>query len=339
MSNDEANDKIRQGFGFGGLAKSLREQADQIGKSAKDAVNKAQQNAENLTHRVDQSVNLSSTPSGGKAQGDDRVGIESSGSDTRRISSESVPAKANGSDITPDDGAALASRSPEDVSKEELLDILQKMNKRVKALSALRVTLTDRVKSSEKDRSRLVEFLKNEVLTPADVEEASVEAAKKNKQIAEKQAERADTDIVFPSMHKLDEIGMLQMAWRAVDERNSLSLQAIQSEYKTLTLQHQSELEKLQDAVRKGKRAEMDGNAMEIDAASATSQRDTTDPSLAGTIFKQKEKKTQLQRDHQSDVHAWNKRRRQNKHLKKHFCPWKIMRPGLRRQRWIQRGK
>ena len=41
-------------FGFGGLAKSLRDQADQIGKSAKDAVNKAQQNAENVAARMDQ---------------------------------------------------------------------------------------------------------------------------------------------------------------------------------------------------------------------------------------------------------------------------------------------
>ena len=281
-------------------------------------MNKAQQNAENLAARVDQGASVPTTDSGNAARESHLLILEStsngkSGADTSAGASPRA-AKATGdtSDKSNPDGnqfgASISSRSPEEVSKEELLDILQKMNKRVKALSALRITLTDRVKSSEKDRSRLVEFLKDEVLTPADIEEASIAAAEKNAQIASKQAESADG--VVPNAQRFDEIGVLEMAWRAVDERNSLSLQAIQSEYKNLTLQHQSELEKLQEAVRRGGKVESALAGVDLRSEtdeSVSAQDENAHTSLAELVSKHEEEMKQMQRDHQSEIEQMRK--------------------------------
>ena len=199
-------------------------------------------------------------------------------------------------------GASLSSRTPEEVSKEELLDILQKMNKRVKALSALRVTLTERVKSSEKDRSRLLDFVKEEVLTRADVEEASVAAAEKNTQIAAKQAEHSD-GMGGSGHRKIDEIGMLQMAWRAADERNAMSLQAIQSEYKNLTIQHRSELEKIRNTMKN-----------EMDAKVAKLKADATDPERDGNESNNTEIELRKRIDELSSYHQVEMERVQQQH-------------------------
>ena len=61
-------------------------------------------------------------------------------------------------------GGSLANRSPDNVSKEELLEILKKMNTRVKALSQSRVQLSDKVKSVENEKARLLNLLKTEIL-------------------------------------------------------------------------------------------------------------------------------------------------------------------------------
>ena len=45
-------------------------------------------------------------------------------------------------------------------SKEELVEVLQKMNKKVKALSALRAQLTDKLQKTELERDKLVIFSK-----------------------------------------------------------------------------------------------------------------------------------------------------------------------------------
>ena len=147
-------------------------------------------------------------------------------------------------------GLSLASRSPEDVSKEELLEILQKMNKRVKALSSLRVTLTDRVKASESDRTRIIAFIKQEILSPADLKDASVAAGENNAYLAEKQAEDGSLNRRGEGSERVDEIGMLQIAIRMADERKSLSVQAIQAEYKNLAIKHKNEIKQLEDKAK-----------------------------------------------------------------------------------------
>ena len=114
--------------------------------------------------------------------------------------------------------AALTSKSPDNVSKEELLDVLQKMNKKVKALSALRLTLTERVQVAETDKERLLNLVKHEILND-------------NVAIDEGQ----------------DEIEQLQKAWRVTDEQNSLTLQELQNEYKVIAMQCEAKVERIKD--------------------------------------------------------------------------------------------
>ena len=79
-------------------------------------------------------------------------------------------------------GGSLANRSPDNVSKEELLEILKKMNTRVKALSQSRVQLSDKVKSVENEKARLLNLLKTEILDEMVLEDAAekVKTAMKN---------------------------------------------------------------------------------------------------------------------------------------------------------------
>ena len=241
-------------FGFGGLAKSLRDQADQIGKSAKDAVNKAQQNAENVAARMDQGAPRRVVDQHNQQSNDDSLlGIVSSSnvkSPLPLMGIDSQGSKIASGKIDSNVGLSLASRSPEDVSKEELLEILQKMNKRVKALSSLRVTLTDRVKASESDRTRIIAFIKQEILSPADLKDASVAAGENNAYLAEKQAEDGSLNRRGEGSERVDEIGMLQIAIRMADERKSLSVQAIQAEYKNLAIKHKNEIKQLEDKAK-----------------------------------------------------------------------------------------
>lgn len=127
---------------------------------------------------------------------------------------------------------SLASRDPSSVSKEELIEILQKMNKRVKALAAVKMQLVDRVKTVEDDKSRLVELVKSEILNNVDLEAEFGTQQDKSVQQGDKSED-------------MDEIKMIQMAWRAIDERNQLALQQLQNEYKEVSKQCQEQVEKV----------------------------------------------------------------------------------------------
>ena len=67
----------------------------------------------------------------------------------------------------------LSSRSADDVSKEELMDILSKMNKRMKALNVARLQLQEKYSKAEHDNARLMSLLKEEVLTEGDLMDAA----------------------------------------------------------------------------------------------------------------------------------------------------------------------
>ena len=140
----------------------------------------------------------------------------------------------------------LSARNPDDVSKEELLEILKKMNGRVKALSQSRTQLAEKVKSIESDKDRLLALLKNEILDEGVIAEAVEKVTKLTSQQQQPQKEGGA---------EVDEIFILQTAWRDADERNQLQLQHIQNEYKIITLQAQAEVEKVRAAIT----AEKDG--------------------------------------------------------------------------------
>ena len=182
-------------------------------------------------------------------------------------SQEDSNGNGNGNEIS--NKASLASRDPDSVSKEELMEILQKMNKRVKSLAALRGQLMDRVKSAESDKSRLLTILTKEVLTDVDLEEASQQAAELNARNAAKKAESDENGEDDQVNHKMDEISMIQLAWRSADERNQLALQQIQNEYKVISMQCQAEVEKVKEAMEVEKNLEIEKIKVELLVSSA----------------------------------------------------------------------
>mmetsp|Transcript_13213 Transcript_13213/g.18899 ORF Transcript_13213/g.18899 Transcript_13213/m.18899 type:complete len:206 (+) Transcript_13213:809-1426(+) len=131
----------------------------------------------------------------------------------------------------------LSNKEPKDVSKEDLMDVLQKMSKGVKALQALRANLLERVNLAEKDKSRLMDIFKTEVLSEADLEDASQKAAEKNAENANLAAKEDENGVKMGKDSKIDEISMIQLAWRVADERNQFNLQQIQNEYKVISMQ------------------------------------------------------------------------------------------------------
>lgn len=143
----------------------------------------------------------------------------------------------------------LSARNPDDVSKEELLEILKKMNGRVKVLSQSRTQLAEKVKSIESDKDRLLALLKNEILDEGVIAEAIEKVTKLTSQQQQQQKEDGAGTV--------DEIIILQTAWRDADERNQLQLQHIQNEYKIITLQAQAEVEKVRATITAEKEGEI----------------------------------------------------------------------------------
>ena len=169
----------------------------------------------------------------------------------------STPSKdtssANPSTPAPVGTTPLSARSPDDVSKEELLEILKKMNTRVKALSQSRVQLSEKVKQSEKDKARLLAFVKNEILDEDVIAEATEKVTKLQQQ--QQKGGKEEGKELTP-----DEVTVLQTAWRASDERNQLTLQHIQNEYKVMTMQANAQVEKVRAEIT----AEKDGEIMRM---------------------------------------------------------------------------
>ncbi|KAL3816306.1 hypothetical protein ACHAXA_011067 [Cyclostephanos tholiformis] len=144
----------------------------------------------------------------------------------------------------------LATRNPDDVSKEELLEILKKMNSRVKALSQSRVQLAEKIKSVEEDKARLLALIRNEILDESVIAEATEKMTKLQQQQGLGEGEEGKETVP-------DEILVLHTAWRAADERNQLALQHIQNEYKVIAMQTQAEVEKVRATVIAEKDAEI----------------------------------------------------------------------------------
>lgn len=100
----------------------------------------------------------------------------------------------------------------ENVDKSELLEILQKMNKKVKALTVIRQQLTTKVESLETDKARLKSLVTDEILN-------GMVDFKENQ----------------------DEVLQLQAAWRQVDEQNALNLQHLQNEFQNFRKQSEQQ--------------------------------------------------------------------------------------------------
>ena len=216
---------------LGNIGQTIRMQAEELNAKAKEAAKHIEEglNAPNVNNNNNNNTNVA-------VDGLDKLQVNKE--PNKNKDDEKMLESSNQKE------QSLASRDPDSVSKEELLDILQKMNKRVKALSALRATLIERVKVAEGDKNRLLTLMKNEVLSNVDLEDASKRAEAKNAEKASKAVD-AEVDPNDSEEAKIDEIAVIQLAWREADERNQMALQQLQSEYKVISLQYQAEIEKV----------------------------------------------------------------------------------------------
>lgn len=126
---------------------------------------------------------------------------------TARVESSAVAAPS-----TPT--ISLAALQSENVTKAELLDILQKMNKKVKVLTAVRQQLTTQMEAEKASKASLVALVQEEMLQQLD---GSSRVA-------------ADDPNLLPQ---------LQSAWRAAEEQNALTLQTLQSEFQRVQQEQQ----------------------------------------------------------------------------------------------------
>jgi chromosome segregation ATPase len=115
---------------------------------------------------------------------------------------------------SPSSGEATASASGggglANASKEELIDVLKKMNTRVKGLTALREKLTERAEAAEKSNQRIIAFLKEELL-------------KENPN--------------YTMNENQPEMDQLLDAWKQKDQLNRQALEALRGEMKQLQQQ------------------------------------------------------------------------------------------------------
>jgi len=135
FQNNENNNNKKAGFGnrFGlglGLA-SLRDRASELGKDVASSVNE-------LNNKVTEKAVANASTSANAA---------TPTSNTKAVAA--TPTSAGG-------GNSIAT-----ASKEELVEVLTKMNKKVKALSALRTQLQDKLQTTEQERDQLKSVVVN----------------------------------------------------------------------------------------------------------------------------------------------------------------------------------
>ena len=233
--------------GFSNLGASLKDMGNQMEE-------KLRQQQAQFQEQQQQSVQSADTSKGGGLMSRLGSGLNKQSADEEDSTAPTTPSKNTPSDnttTTPTKQATtpLAQRTPDDVSKEELLEILKKMNTRVKALSQSRIQLSEKVKQTEKDKARLLALVKNEILDENVIAEATEKCIKLQQQSQKDGKEEVPTTP--------DEVIILQTAYRTKDEQSQLTLQHIQNEFKIMTLQSQAQIEKVKSEIIKEKDQEI----------------------------------------------------------------------------------
>jgi len=137
-ANNKGNNNVGLGNRFGLGFASLRDRASEIGNNVASSVNE-------MNNKVtEKAANNASSPSNTKA-------VSTSTSSTSNTKAVSTPTSSSGSG-----GNSIAT-----ASKEELVEVLTKMNKKVKALSALRTQLQDKLQTTEKERDQFKSIVIN----------------------------------------------------------------------------------------------------------------------------------------------------------------------------------
>ena len=126
----------------------------------------------------------------------------------------SAAAASNGANSNPSAPGTTPAKISE-YSREQLIDVLQKMNKKVKVLNAKQEQLQKSTDMALEEKERLIQLVKDEILN-GDVQ------MKGNQ----------------------DPVLQLQAAWRKIDEQNALNLSNLQAEFARLQTQNGDSWEK-----------------------------------------------------------------------------------------------
>jgi hypothetical protein len=177
-NNNKNNHGVASRFGLGFA--SLRERAQEIGSNVASSVNDMNAKMAEAAKKA-----ASSTPNNSMHGGRDIMATATTTpSPTRTSTTTTTTTATSTATATPESstvptpgggGERLAS-----ASKEELVEILQKMNKKVKALSALRIQLQEKLQTTEQERDQLKALVINcSVMTkrPTPMERSEIMAA------------------------------------------------------------------------------------------------------------------------------------------------------------------
>jgi chromosome segregation ATPase len=155
-----------------------------------------------------------------------------------QMAAQQVTSTAPAAAAAPDTPTSLTNLKSDEYSKEYLMEMMQKMNKKIKALTLLRQQLTERVETVEADKQQLQTLVVEEILNGA----------------------------VEPT----DDVAQLRTAWRQLDEQNALNLQQLQAEFqKTSRQQSNGETEWQQE-----KQALMEAHQRELAALQTADKTD-----------------------------------------------------------------
>mmetsp|Transcript_3213 Transcript_3213/g.5047 ORF Transcript_3213/g.5047 Transcript_3213/m.5047 type:complete len:1807 (-) Transcript_3213:521-5941(-) len=200
--NDDGNNNKIGGFGnafkgFGSSVEKLRQQAADVANKATEAASKAVVDAQK------------------------QASLGADGNVTGKQTPQTQQPKTTDGSATP---TPMKAFNPQTSTKEEVLAVLGRLNKKYKQINTERMALQKRADKAERDHSRLLHFVKNEVLSEQDVDEAKSKINGSNESPA-------------------DEVEVISLAWRNADESRSLMMGQIQNEFKANSLKLQAETE------------------------------------------------------------------------------------------------
>ncbi|GKZ00025.1 hypothetical protein MPSEU_000955900 [Mayamaea pseudoterrestris] len=190
---------------FAAFGSSLRAQAQELQAKAAEGVTKISEQAKTVSLTTPKQSNDSATAAASDANA----------SQSNAASAADVASPA----------PSLASLKSDSVSKEDLLEILQKLNKKVKALSIMRTQLTEKCETVEREKTRLKELVVDEILNGA-----------------------VDLSSLGDEASNVDEVLQIQLAWRRLDEEKQMSLQQLQQEFQKMALAQQQTSESSSEA-------------------------------------------------------------------------------------------
>jgi len=193
--------------GWGGFGKKIMQQTEALQSQIKNATEDMNKNSSGDAANVD---------GGGTAAQNGTSDSSSNGTSTTKTTA--APAK-----------------EVKDYSRDELLEVLAKMNTRTKKINAARLADRNKLVQTEEQHSQLLTLMKEEILMGTDLEDVTRDIEEKRKEAGSKD----DSPI--------GNIVVLREAWRKSDEQKSFMLQQLQNEYRIMAMKTETEVQKVEE--------------------------------------------------------------------------------------------